>query len=131
MTMRAAATAVLLGSSVVILVGSVVELRDTLRRRREHLAREEALDRLLDARPLAILSWAGLAALALLGPALWRDSSLPLGDAALVIAILGFAAERASYLVGRADGSGARSPLLLTLVAAAVSIGGVTVGLTA
>jgi hypothetical protein len=126
-----AAAVVLLGSSVVVLVGSVVELRDSLRRRREHLLREEALDRLLEARPFAIVSWAGLAALALLGPALWRGSSLPLGDAALVIALLGFAAERASYLVSRGSVSSDRVPLRLALVAAAVSVGGLTVGLTA
>lgn len=127
----AAGTVVLIGSAVVILVGSVTELRDSVRRRREHLLREEALDRLLDARPYAILAWAGLAAMALLTPAVWRESGLPLSDAALVIAVLGFAAERASYLVSRGDSAGDRVPLRLGLVAAAVSLGGLSVGLTA
>ena len=129
--MMLAATIVLIGASAVVLIGSVVELIETLRQRREHLTSEEALARLLDARPAAILAWIGLASCSLLMPALWRDSGLALADAALVIAILGFAAERASYLVTVwASPSSQVRPFWLASVSVAVVTGGLTVGLT-
>ena len=129
--MMLAATIVLIGASAVVLLGSVVELIEALRQRREHLTQEEALDRLLDVRPAAILAWIGLAACTLLMPALWRDSDLPLRDAALVTAILGFAAERASYLVTAWTSPNSRvRSMWLVSVAVALVTGGLTVGLT-
>lgn len=123
---------VLAASSVVILVGSIVDLRDTLRRRGQHYTREEALDGLLDARPGTILSCVGLSAVALLAPALWRDSAMDLGDAALMMIVMGFAAERGGFLVDRttAAHSNVRS-VRKACVTTAVVAGGLAVGMTA
>ena len=121
----------LLAGSVVILVGSVVELREALRQRKEHLTQKEAADRLLDLRPATILTWVGLAAVTLLSPTLLRDSALPLADATLVIVVLGFAAERAGYLVTRRTLPDSRSRAVrMALIAAAVVSGGLAVGVT-
>lgn len=126
-----AGTIVLLAGSIVILVGSIAEFREALRQRKEHLTENEAADRLLDLRPATILAWVGLAAVTLLSPAMLRDSALPLADAALVIVVLGFAAERASYLVTRRTLPETRSRAVsMAMIAAAVVSGGLAVGLT-
>lgn len=115
-------------ASVVILVGSGVELRASIRQRRDTVSRDDAMSHLLAVRPFAILTWVGLAAVALLAPALVRPSSLPLGDAALVVVVLGFAAERAAYLVG-VWGSSANRAVRVAVVAVSVVVGGLAVAL--
>ncbi len=121
------ASVVLVVCSVVVLLGAATELRDVLRARRE--TGVGAAPGASRSRSFDVLTWFGLAAVVVLAPSLWRTSTLPLGDVLLVVLLLGFAAERAAYLLGRRGGAGRRA-LGTPAVAAATVLGGLAVAVT-
>ena len=127
-------TLVLLLCGVLVLVGAVAELVDTVRARRAPAltAGAEGLDErpeIADVGRWPMLAWLGLAALTVLVPVAVFDRRPDVDDLTIVALLLGFAAERAFYLVRRrhsADGR-ALGGEVLALVAGAV---GLLVGFT-
>ena len=118
--------------SVVILTGAMAELVEALRLRRGDIVDDPATVRArvlseLDLRPA--LAWLGLAALAVLAPVLLASRPASVSEVALVVVVLGLAAERAGYLIrrfARSDGRGGWT----AAVAGFTMLGGVVMALT-
>lgn len=111
-------------AAIVILVGAITELRQTIRQRRELLTQQEALEGLRTVFSGVILGWIGLAAICLLIPTLWHESNLSGQDALLILALLAFAGDRAHYLVVTRLPSGTRRRARLAEPAGLVIPGG-------
>lgn len=128
-------TVVLAGAAIVVLAGGATELWMSVRDRRQApSSQDEALQQLRrEMKPGGFLTWTGAAALAVFTPVLLLGSNLSARDVALVIIALGFAGERAGYLVAMwptCTGSN-RDALALVLSTGIVAVGGLVVGLTA
>lgn len=112
--------------SATILVGAAAELAEALQARRSpapvgSAAVQERVLTELDPRP--VFAWTGLAAAAVLAPAFFRGVSHDLGEIALLVVVLGFAAERGSYLVGRAGSQSVRTGGRAMVVVVTVILG--------
>lgn len=120
-------------SGAVIVVGALVELAQAVRVRRAGVqagsvaVRNQLIAELDPARPLM---WVGLSALAALAPALVVELHHPVSDVALVVLVLGFAAERAAFLARR-FGSAQSQPAWQAAIAVLTIVGGVVVALSA
>lgn len=120
--------------AAVVLVGGGAELRDTLRARRtpalmpasDSEAPENAL---ADVGRWPLLAWFGLAAFAVLAVAGIANRRPDIDDLTLVVLLLGFAGDRAFYLVRRRR-SGEERALGGEVVACVVGAIGLLVGLT-
>jgi hypothetical protein len=113
-------TLVLVVCGAVVLVGATVELLDTVRAYRAP-GRVAAADRAglaADVGRWPMLAWFGLAAGAVLVAAALARRQPAVDDVALVVLILGFAADRAYYLVRRQhsdDGRAVRTQVIALL----------------
>lgn len=118
---------------VVILLGAVAELVEAARARVLTAGAGEVRGRLLaEVDPRPVVAWVALAAAAVLVPVILAgDERGAIGsatDTVLVVAVLGFAAERAGYLVRRASTVRVRA-VGTGLVAVLTVAGGVSVAL--
>lgn len=125
---------VLLLCSAVVLVGGAAEVRDTVRSRRAPAVvpsgGTDGTERAAaDVGRWPMLAWFGLAAFAVLATAAVANREPDIDDLTLVVLLLGFAGDRAYYLVRRRPtGEGAAAGVeALALVVGAV---GLLVGLT-
>jgi len=118
--------------SVVVLIGAAVTLLDA-RRSRAHPAPAgvaEVRARLhaeLDLSPL--LACLGLAALAVLGGALVASRTVASAEVALVVVVLGLAADRAGYLA-RTRTTGSRRAVWVAAITTLLVVVGVVLGST-
>jgi hypothetical protein len=127
-------TIVSLLCGVVVLVGGGAELRDTVRAGRAPAlvpaAAPDAPERAVeDGGRWPLLAWFGLAAFTVLGAASIADRRPDIHDLTFVVLLLGFAGERAFYLVRRKYAGGDRA-LGGEIVACVVGALGLLVGLT-
>jgi hypothetical protein len=125
-------TVVLLLSAVVILVGGVAELLDTVRARKAPalVSGAEGLEERPDVADVGrwpLLAWLGLVAFTVLLPAAAFDRRPGVDDVAFVVLSLGFAAERAFYLLRRRSYGRVLGAEVLSLVVGAI---GLLVGFT-
>jgi hypothetical protein len=127
-------TIVLLLCSAVVLVGGVAEVRDTVRSGRAPAlvppAGPEAPQTVVaDVGRWPMLAWFGLAAFAVLAVASIANRTPDMDDLTFVVLMLGFAGDRAFYLVRRRH-SGDDGALGGEIVALVVGAIGLLVGLT-
>jgi hypothetical protein len=125
---------VLLLCSAVVLVGVAAEVRDTVRSRRTPAMVPSGGTDVPERTPADVgrwpmLAWLGLAAFAVLATAAVANREPDVDDLTLVVVLLGFAGDRAFYLVRRRH-SGDNSALGGEVVALVVGAIGLLVGLT-
>ena len=125
---------VLLLCGVVVLVGGSAELRDTVRPRRVPVpvlaAGSDARARTIaDVGRWPLAAWFGVAAFSILAAASIAGREPEISDVTLAVLLLGFAGERAFYLVRRRN-SGGRSAVGAEMLALGVGAIGLLVGST-
>jgi hypothetical protein len=127
-------TVVLLLSAVAVLVGGIAELLDTVRARRAPalVSGAEGLEErpgVADVGRWPFLAWLGLAAFTVLVPVAAFDRRPDVDDLTFLVLMLGFAAERAFYLLRRRS-SGDGRVLRAEVLSLAVAAIGLMVGFT-
>lgn len=123
-------TVVLLLCVVVVLVGGIAELRDTVRANRAAAlvtgsgSGSEATAGVAEVGRWSMPAWFGLAAFAILGTASLADRRPDVDDLLLVVLVLGLAGDRAFYLLRRrtTGEEGALGGDVLSLVVGAVGL---------
>jgi hypothetical protein len=127
----AASTTVFVAASVIILIAGAAELWRTLREPAGPIERQQPKQPTpAGLQPAAVMAWTGVAAWALLLPAMLRDAQLSVrDDIAPVVLALGLAAQQGSYLAGRWVSPPASRAVTLCSAAAIAVVGGLTVGL--
>jgi hypothetical protein len=119
---------------LVVLAGGVAELVDTVRAKRAPalVSGAEGLENrpaVADAGPWPFLAWMGLAAFTVLVPVSVFDRRPDIDELPLAVLILGFAGERACYLIRRRR-SADEPALPAEILALVVGAGGVLMGFT-
>lgn len=117
---------------VVIVVGALAELAEAVRMGRAGVTAGSVSvpNRMLgEMDPTRLFTWMGLSGLAVLTPALVMDVQQPVADVALVVVVLGFAAERGAYL-SRRFGAAESRPAWKAAIAVLTLAAGVVVALS-